>query len=177
MIWQPSYLKNEWVELVPLQEQDFEELYRVAQDPLIWEQHPNPDRYKREVFQTYFEGAMLSKGAFLIRNINMEVIGCSRFYGHNPDLREVNIGYTFFSRNCWGKPYNSSAKTLMLQYAFQFVDAVIFHVGINNIRSQKALEKLGAIHSGGKWLAYYGETPKENRVYRIEAPPQSSIRL
>jgi N-acetyltransferase len=59
-------LKNEKVVLTPLVEDDFERLFQVAGDPLIWEQHPNPDRFKREVFQKYFEGAIQSEGAFLI---------------------------------------------------------------------------------------------------------------
>ena len=48
------FLENENVQLVPLQENDFEALYEVASDPLIWEQHPSKDRYKIEVFTTFF---------------------------------------------------------------------------------------------------------------------------
>jgi len=54
---QPT-LENENVRLVPLQEADFEALYEVASDPKVWEQHPNKDRWKREVFKTFFDGAM-----------------------------------------------------------------------------------------------------------------------
>ena len=115
--WQPAYLKSEWVVLLPLQKSDFETLYEVAKDPLIWEQHPNPDRYKREVFEIYFQGAIESGGAFLVKDLSGNVVGCTRFYGHIPDKRVINIGYTFFSRSCWGKPYNQSTKSLMLDYA------------------------------------------------------------
>ena len=66
---QPLHLKNELVELIPLQPEHFDELFAVASDPLIWEQHPNPDRYKKEVFENFFKGAIESKGAFLIKNI------------------------------------------------------------------------------------------------------------
>ena len=48
---QPKHLQNELIKLVPLHENDFEELYEVASDPLVWEQHPNKLRYQREVFQ------------------------------------------------------------------------------------------------------------------------------
>jgi RimJ/RimL family protein N-acetyltransferase len=167
MNWQPLNLKNEWVELTPLTETDFEELYAVAKDPLVWEQHPNPDRYKRDVFQTYFQGAVESKGAFLIKDSTGNAIGCTRFYDHVPEIKEVKIGYTFFSRDCWGKPFNQSTKSLMLQYAFQFVHDVIFHVGANNIRSQKAMEKMGALRIGQETVAYYGEEPRENIVYKM----------
>jgi len=168
MNWQPSNLKNEWVELIPLNPMDFEILYTIARDPLIWEQHPNPDRYKRDVFQTYFKGAIESSGAFLIKDIYGNAIGCTRFYDYFPEKHEIKIGYTFFSRSCWGKPYNKSTKALMLEYAFRFVDAVVFHVGAGNIRSQKAMEKIGAKLMGEEIISYYGEAPKINKVYRIE---------
>jgi N-acetyltransferase len=167
MNWQPLDLKNEWVELTPLTPTDFEVIYAVAKDPLIWEQHPNPDRYKRDVFQTYFQGAIASGGAFLIKDRTGNAIGCTRFYEHVPANREVKIGYTFFSRDCWGKPFNQSTKALMLKYAFQFVDYVIFHVGAGNIRSQKAMEKIGGLRIGEETVAYFGEEPKINIVYKI----------
>ena len=167
---QPFNLVNDWVHLVPLRETDFEDLYQVAKDPLIWEQHPNPDRYKRDVFQNYFKGAIESKGAFLIKDTNSVIIGCSRFYDYLPEKKEIKIGYTFFSRNCWGQPYNKSTKLLMLEYAFQFVDQVIFHVGAQNIRSQRAMEKLGAVKIGEEEVAYYGEPSRINVVYKISTP-------
>ena len=78
---QPNHLKNSFIVLSPLQENDFEELYAVANDELLWEQHPNKLRYQRDVFQNFFEGAMLSGGAFLIRDRETnEVVGSSRFY-------------------------------------------------------------------------------------------------
>ena len=164
---QPAELKNEWVSLIPLTPTHFDQLYEVAKDPLIWEQHPNPDRYKQDVFQTYFRGAIESGGAFLITDYSGIVIGCTRFYDFAPEQSEVKIGYTFFSRNCWGKSYNKNTKMLMLQYAFKFVDKVVFHVGASNIRSQKAMEKIGANLIGEEIISYYGEAPKRNKVYEI----------
>ena len=165
---QPTYLSHDIVELVPLKQTDFEELYAVASDPLIWEQHPNPDRYKRDVFLKFFEGAIQSSGAFLIRNKeNGEAIGCTRFYDYVTENSELKIGYTFYARNAWGKGINPIVKKLMLDYAFQFVEKVIFHVGVNNIRSQKAMEKLGAVNLGLEEVAYYGEATRTNIVYAI----------
>ena len=162
-------LSNEWVTLRPLQEDDFENLFEVASDPLLWEQHPNPDRYKREVFQNYFKGALESKGALLITSsITGKVIGCSRYYDWVEMDSEIKIGYTFFARECWGKPFNRSTKKLMLDYAFGFADSVIFHVGSENHRSRKAMTKLGAILIGEETVAYYGEAPKTNVVFRIK---------
>ena len=165
---QPSYLVNDIVELVPLKQSDFEELYAVASDPLIWEQHPNPDRYKKEVFEVYFKGAIASGGAFLIKDPSTnDILGCTRFYDFNETEKSVLIGYTFFARSCWGRGINHAVKHLMLDYAFQFVDKVIFHVGANNIRSQKAMEKLGAVNLGLEEVAYYGEATRTNIVYAI----------
>lgn len=166
---QPLFLKNETILIEPLQEVDFEELYLVASDPLVWEQHPNKLRYQRDVFQNYFEGAMLSKGAFLVRNTKTnEVIGSSRYYDYNEKEKTVLIGYTFIGRNFWGNGFNKALKKLMLDYAFQFVDKVYFHVGANNYRSQKAIEKIGAIKVAEFEVEYYGEDSKLNFVYLIQ---------
>ncbi len=162
------HLSGERIILQPLQETDFEKLYAVASDPLIWEQHPNKDRYKREVFQTFFEGALQSGGAYLVlKKDTGEVIGSTRFYDFNPDDSSILIGYTFLARSCWGTTYNRELKTLMLNYAFRFMVRVYFHIGALNIRSQKAIERLGAEKVGEQEVTYYGETPKTNFVYCI----------
>jgi RimJ/RimL family protein N-acetyltransferase len=141
---QPSNLENELVTLIPLHENHFASLYAVASDPLIWEQHPTRDRYKKEVFQTYFDSAIASGSAFLIVDKKSnELIGSSRYYDHNVAESSIAIGYTFLARKFWGGYYNRAIKKLMLDYAFQFVDSVFFHIGPNNIRSQKAVEKIG----------------------------------
>lgn len=166
---QPKHLQNELVKLIPLKETDFETLYTVASDPQIWEQHPNPDRYKRDVFQNYFNGAIASQSAFLIRDAKTnEPIGCTRFYGLDLNANSIHIGYTFFARSCWGKSFNSNTKKLMLDHAFTIVDNVIFHIGSYNMRSRKAIEKLGAKLVEEKMIAYHGETPTPNCVYIIK---------
>lgn len=162
-------LKNEKVILSPLKAGDFEELYKVASDPLIWEQHPNKDRYKREVFEVFFKGAMESGGAFMIRDAKSgEAIGSTRFYGYDPKKDEVSIGYTFYARSHWGGKFNPAAKLLMIQHAFQYVNKILFHIGANNIRSQIAITRLGAVKIKEEEIAYYGETPKLNFVYEIK---------
>ena len=121
---QPT-LKGELLELRPLQRDDFDALYSAAADPLIWEQHPEPDRYKREVFQVFFERALESKGAFaIIERKTGRIIGSSRFYGYDAERREVFVGYTFLERAFWGGHYNRELKQLMLDHAFGFVDHV-----------------------------------------------------
>jgi RimJ/RimL family protein N-acetyltransferase len=165
---QPSHLQNDQVTLIPLAADDFERLYTVASDPLIWEQHPNKNRYQEEVFRNYFEGALASGGAFVILDAATgQPIGSSRFYDFDADKREVLIGYTFFARSHWGTTYNKATKILMLDHAFQFVDKVIFHIGACNTRSQMAIGKLGAVKVGEEPIEYYGETPQLNFVYEI----------
>ena len=165
---QPNHLKNNLISLSPLQENNFEELYAVANDEQLWEQHPNKLRYQRDVFQNFFEGAMLSGGAFLIRDSKTnEVVGSSRFYDYNETENSILIGYTFIGRKFWGNNYNKSLKKLMLDYAFQHVNKVYFHIGAFNIRSQKAIEKIGAIKVDEFEVEYYGENSKLNFVYEI----------
>jgi N-acetyltransferase len=165
---QPIHLKNKVVQLIPLQESDFDRLYEVASDPLVWEQHPNPNRYQKEDFRKYFEGAMLSKGAFIVLDSkNNNVVGCSRFYDFNPDTNSVKIGYTFIGTNFWGKGFNKNMKSLMINHAFEKLDNVIFDIGANNIRSQKAIAKIGAIKIDEQEIVYYGEDSKLNYIYQI----------
>jgi N-acetyltransferase len=141
---QPT-LRGELLELRLLTRDDFDALFAAASDPLIWEQHPESDRYRREVFQRYFDSAMESKGAFaIIEHRSGRIIGSSRYCNLNMEKREVEIGWTFLERKFWGGQYNRELKTLMLDHAFQFVERVLFVVGEHNVRSRKALEKIGA---------------------------------
>jgi pyridoxal phosphate enzyme (YggS family) len=129
-----------------LMESDFEALYAVASDPAIWEQHPNKGRWKKEVFREFFDGAIQSKGAFkIVDKATGNILGSTRFYEYNEADNSLFVGYTFFATSCWGKGYNPSVKDTMLDYIFQFVSKVYLQVGKNNIRSQIAVGRLGAI--------------------------------
>lgn len=161
-------LENDKTRLSPLQEYDFEDVYGVASDPKIWEQHPNKDRWKREVFKGFFEGALLSKGAFkIIDKKTGTTVGCTRFYDYDEKENSILIGYTFFAINSWGKGTNHEVKTIMLDYAFQYVSKVIFHIGATNYRSQVSIKRLGAIEVAELEVAYFAEEPKLNKVFSI----------
>ena len=143
------HLIGDLVELRPLREADFAALFAVAADPLIWEQHPDPDRHREESFRAFFEKHLASGGALLALDRSTgEVIGTSRFHGYDPERSEVEIGWTFLVRSRWGGSYNGEMKALMLGHAFRFVRNVVFFVHAVNIRSQRAVEKLGAVRSG-----------------------------
>ncbi|HEX4638723.1 MAG TPA: GNAT family N-acetyltransferase [Chthoniobacterales bacterium] len=157
-------LTGKLIELRPLKPVDFDELFRAASDPLIWEQHPESDRYTREVFEKYFAGALESKGAFAIVDLKTgQIIGSSRYYGFDSEKSEIEIGWTFLERHFWGGEYNRELKALMLKHAFRFVDRVVFVVGENNFRSQKALEKIGA-----KFLRRENRDGRPNVIFRID---------
>ena len=136
-------VKGNLIELSPLRSEDFDALFAAASDPLIWEQHPECDRYEKDVFQVFFREALESGGAFVvIDRSSQQIIGSTRFYGYDPEKSEIEIGWTFLARKYWGGRYNAEMKRLLLNHAFTFVQNVVFYVGEKNIRSQMAMEKL-----------------------------------
>ena len=144
-------LKSEILELRPLRAEDFERLYAVASDSLIWEQHPDSDRYQPDVFRKFFDDALESGGALIaLDRKSGRVIGSSRFHCYDLTRSEVEIGWTFLARSHWGGLFNGEMKRLMLTHAFKFVDNVIFMVGATNLRSQRAVEKIGGVRVGTK---------------------------
>jgi N-acetyltransferase len=167
---QPT-LTGERLELRPLRAEDFEDLYAAAADPLIWAVHPEPDRHERAVFEKFFAEALKSKGALAVFDRGTgRMIGSSRFYDLDAEKSEVVIGYSFLSRVCWGGSFNREMKTLMLEHAFRFVNAVVFHVGEHNIRSRRAMEKIGGVLSGSLEKLGADGRPRRNVVYRIARP-------
>jgi len=157
--------------LRPLLPGDFESLYAVASDPEIWAQHPFPLRYQREVFASgFWASAMDSQGALLITcNATGAVIGSSRFYEWKPATKEVAIGFTFLARSHWGGKTNRELKQLMLAHAFRRASVVWFHVGANNLRSRKAMEKIGGRLSHEEVKEIHG-VAHLHAFYRIDAP-------
>ena len=144
---QPT-LYGETLLVRPLVRSDFEPLYAVAADPLVWEQHPAQDRWQRPVFTELFDRLLGSGGGLaVIERTGGEMVGSSSYYELDEAGRSVVIGYTFLARRCWGGWVNAELKSLMLAHAFRFVDRVWFHVGAANFRSQRAMQKIGAILS------------------------------
>lgn len=160
---QPT-LEGELLRLRPLRPDDFQDLYTVASDPLIWEQHPDKDRYEEEVFQEFFRGALDSGGALIaLDSRDGRVIGSSRFHGYDIERSEIEIGWTFLARVYWGGTYNGEMKRLMLGHAFRFVNSVIFLVGPQNVRSRRAMEKIGGVRAGSR----IGPGGRESLAYEI----------
>src|SRR5258707_9385182 len=163
------HLKSEFIELRPLTPKDWDDLFAVASDPLIWEQHPEWNRYKEDVFKVFFSEALESGGAFIIIDRKtQQIIGSTRFYGYDPEKSEIEIGWTFLARKYWGGRYNAEMKRLLLNHAFNFVESVVFFVGEDNVRSQKAMEKIGAIKVGTVTRTYGNHPPTPNLKYVIK---------
>jgi N-acetyltransferase len=159
-------LKGDLLELRPLRAEDFPALYAAASDPRIWEQHPVQDRWKEEIFKVFFREALDSGGALIAMDVkDGHVMGSSRFHGYDREKGEIEIGWTFLARSHWGGNYNGEMKRLMLRHAFKFVNSVIFLVGPQNWRSQRAMEKIGGVRVGSRPDA----SGRDSLVYQITA--------
>jgi RimJ/RimL family protein N-acetyltransferase len=164
-------LAGETLELRPMRPDDFSVLFAVASDRLIWEQHPASDRYREDVFRNFFRDALASGGALVVlersddSSAEGRMIGSSRYNAYDEVKGEIEIGWTFLARSHWGGATNRELKRLMLGHAFRFVQAVLFHVGPRNFRSQRAMEKVGAVRAGTR----LDPSGREDVVFRIEA--------
>lgn len=163
------HLVGELLELRPMRPEDWEQLYAVASDPLIWEVHPAHDRYKEDRFREYFQEGLQSGGSLVaVDRKTARIIGASRYYWFEPE--ELEIGWTFLARSCWGGVYNAEMKRLMLDHAFQFVDHVVFLVGVDNIRSRKAMKKVGGVLTERRVQRKLHGTTTEYVVFEIRKP-------
>jgi len=169
--WQPL-LENDLLILRPLKAEDFDALFKVASDPLIWEQHPAKNRATKEGFELYFNEGLAANTAFaVIDKKSGGIIGSTRFAPIKETANAIEIGWTFLGRQYWGSVYNKSMKTLMMDYAFRFVDNIFFYIHEDNYRSQKAVEKLGGIRIT-QWDGVPLSTrPTANVIYCVSAPP------
>ena len=142
-------LEGPLMTLRPLRPADYDRLFAVAADPLIWEQHPDKSRSQPDGFRAFFQQALDSGGALLaLETGSGRVIGSSRYHGYDAAADEVEVGWTFLARSHWGGRYNGEMKRLMLEHAFRSVGRVVFLIDPANYRSQRAVEKLGASRTG-----------------------------
>ena len=162
-------LEDALVRLRPIAESDREALCSVASDPLIWALHPAHDRWKRDVFDSFFEeGSASNGGLVVIDKTTGAIIGSSRYDIRVCEASEVEIGWTYLARAYWGGAVNRSIKRLMIGYAFdRGFDAVIFLVGEGNLRSRRALEKIGAVLTDRRQAWPMADTIVDHLIYRI----------
>lgn len=155
--------------LRPLLPNDWEAIYAVASDPLLWEVHPAWDRYKEPVFREYFAGAIASRGALAVMDRTTDtIIGGSRYANFVGERNEIEIGWSFLARNYWGGGYNREMKMLMITHAFRYFDSIRFNIGATNVRSRRAVEKIGAVLDG-EYVpeAINGVPPVLHVIYRL----------
>jgi len=158
---QPT-LAGTHITLRPLTSLDFDELFAAASDPLVWAQHPDPSRGTREGFVSSFDNALKSKGCLVAIDAS-RLIGWSRYSNYVQGER-VTIGYTFLARSHWGGVTNAEMKRLMLRHAFTDVQEVLFTVAERNLRSRRAVEKLGAERAGAEDAPRWGQI---HVIYRL----------
>jgi N-acetyltransferase len=138
-------LAGHGLRLRPLAETDIGPLQAAAADPAIWAQHPARDRFRPEAFEPYARRLLALGGALVVIDAASDaIIGASRFYVGPDAPEDVAIGFTFLAAAHWGGRTNLALKRLMLDHAFRTFDTVWFHIGPDNVRSQKATAKLGA---------------------------------
>lgn len=166
---QPT-LDTERLAIRPLAEADREALYEVASDPMVWEQHPIHDRWRREVFDAFFDEALREGGALAVElKDSGRMVGSSRYGKLDPDEGgSIEIGWTFLARECWGKGLNHELKRAMLAHAFAHVELVEFRVGDTNYRSRNALEAIGAVRTDRYELGKYQGKRVVHLYYEIE---------
>jgi N-acetyltransferase len=162
---QPT-LTGSLIKLRPLVSEDFEDLFKAAADPLIWELHPDRERHTRPIFEKYFQGALDSGGAFVAIDLKTKkIIGSSRYHELDLAKDEVIIGFSFLERKYWGGLYNGEMKKLMIDHAFKFVSVVKFRIGDKNLRSRRAIEKIGAKFVGVESTPSFGHI---HVLYQVE---------
>ena len=163
------HLVGDLVELRPATPDDFDALFVVASDPLIWKVHPAHDRWQEPVFRRFFTDGLASGGMLVaVDRATGAVIGSSRYDFERAQSGEVEIGWTFLARSHWGGRYNGEMKRLMLDHAFRFVDTVQFAIAEDNVRSRRACEKIGATLSDADEARMTGGGPVNYCIYEIE---------
>jgi len=167
-------LEGALVTLRPSTPGDWDALYAVASDPLVWEVHPAHDRWQEPVFRAYFDAGIASGGALTILDKETgAVIGSSRFDNWEPEADEIEIGWTYLARAYWGGTYNREIKRLMLNHIHRFVRTAVFTIGIDNVRSRKAMEKIGGVARPGTVDRLMAGEMKPHLIYAIQRQESS----
>jgi RimJ/RimL family protein N-acetyltransferase len=169
------HLLGDLIELRPAAPDDFDALFAVASDPLIWEVHPAHDRWQEPVFRRFFAGGLASGGMLVaIDRASGAVIGSSRYDFGRAEADEVEIGWTFLARSHWGGRYNGEMKRLMLDHAFTGVSRAMFMIGETNIRSRRAVEKIGGKLTDRRHHAEMAGKPVTHVIYTIDRPAKAA---
>ncbi|MFY8022428.1 MAG: GNAT family N-acetyltransferase [Bacteroidia bacterium] len=149
------HLIGEQVELIPLESRHFEELTNLAGEPIIWEFIP-VDMSSNEKCHLAFTNANIQKEKgnqfpfVIIHKQENKIIGSTRLMNIEPEFKKLEIGWTWLHPDYWASAVNLECKLLLLNFCFEELKTirVQFKTDENNIRSQKAIRKIGAQFEG-----------------------------
>lgn len=153
----PVTLKGRYLELVPLERTHAAGLAEAGRDPEVWRYlrigpgHP-PSLAEMESFIDQllaFQAAGELLAFTMVLLPERSLVGIIRFLDIDRPNQKVELG-TWLDSKYWGSPLNAQAKLLMLRYAFEVegVHRVQLKTDSRNLRSQKAIERLGAKPEG-----------------------------
>jgi N-acetyltransferase len=151
----PIVLEDGWARLEPLEEKHFELLLPTAMQPMIWEFTMARIR-SAEDFRKYFDTAIAERlqqrsypFAIFDKQQN-EYVGCTRFGNVDLKNKKVEIGWTWLHPKLHGAGFNKHCKFLLLEYCFEklLLIRVELKTSSLNLRSQKAMLKIGAVKEG-----------------------------
>jgi RimJ/RimL family protein N-acetyltransferase len=151
----PTILKGQLVDLLPLERQHFDELYLAAADKKLWELIP-VDCSDRERFMSVYNTALAEREKgnhypFVIYHKETgRIIGSTRWFDIHPEDKKLEIGWTWIIQEYWGTAVNFECKLLLLTHCFDVLQArrVQIKTDQNNLRSRKAIEKIGGQFEG-----------------------------
>ena len=154
-IEQHTFLKGNIVELIPLEEKHFDELYLAASDAELWKFIPT-DCSDKEKFRTTYLHALAEREKgnhypFVIyHKESKKIIGSTRLFDIVENDRKLEIGWTWIVKEHWGTKVNFECKLLLLTFCFEKLKAIRVQLKTdqNNIRSRKAIEKIGGRFEG-----------------------------
>ena len=151
----PTILKGEFVELISLEKSHFAELYELAKEPRIWEFLPTNCSEEIKFIKAYNEALVeREKGnhyPFVILNkATNKFIGSTRLFDIHPKDKKLEIGWTWLHPDFWATGLNYECKLLLLTFCFEQLKAnrVQLKTSDINLRSRKAIEKIGAKFEG-----------------------------
>jgi len=183
-------LQNPWIHLRFLTEQHRETLRLLAKDARIWEYTKTlllTETYDQQ-FDTYFRQALAfaeagAQAYTIVDTGTQQIIGMTRLYDLDHNVKKATIGHTWYTPAVWGKVHNKACKLLLLQYCFETLglERVDFKVAGHNIRSQKAVMKIGATPEGvlRRYTLRNDGTPTDTHFFSILASewPERKIGL
>lgn len=151
----PINLQGEKVILAPLEEKYFDEISNTSQDEKIWTYMPMKGTDKGKIISILEEaiGKRVKKEQYpfvVIEKKTKKIIGCTRYLQINPEHRNLEIGYTWYLPEYWGKGYNEECKLLLLTHCFEVLKTIRVQLIAwdKNMRSRRAIERIGATFEG-----------------------------